>query len=152
MAYWLFKSEPESFSLDDLQKLGRSPWDGVRNYQARNYLRSMQPGDQGFFYHSRVNPPGIVGICTVVSQPYPDPTALDRSSKYFDEKSTAEQNRWSLVDVAYQEHLAHFVPLDRLRRHPRLETMVVTRKGSRLSITPVQADEWEVVLELGRGK
>ena len=152
MAYWLFKSEPDSFSLDDLKQLGQSPWDGVRNYQARNYLRAMKPGDQGFFYHSRVDPPGIAGLCKVVSQPYPDPTALDPQSKYFDPKSSLDNQRWSLVDVAYLEHFSHFVTLNELKAHPKLESMLVTRKGNRLSITPVSAEEWKVVVKLGRVK
>ena len=152
MAYWLFKSEPDTFSLDDLQRLGHSPWDGVRNYQARNYLRAMKPGDQGFFYHSRVDPPGIAGLCKVISQPYADPTALDPKSKYFDEKSTPDNQRWSLVEVEYAEHFPHFVTLEQLRTHPKLGKMLVTRKGNRLSITPVEPDEWKVVLKLGRGK
>ncbi len=150
MAYWLFKSEPDSFSLDDLKKQKRSPWDGVRNYQARNYLRTMGPGDLGLFYHSRIDPPGVAGICRVVSDPYPDDTALDPKSKYFDPKSTAAEPRWSLVDVEYVEHFPHFVSLDELKRTQGLEQMVVTRKGSRLSITPVQPAEWEIVLGLGR--
>lgn len=150
MAYWLLKSEPETFSLDDLKRMGKSPWDGVRNYQARNYLRSMKKGDLGFFYHSRVDPPGIAGLCKVVSKPYPDPTALDPKSKYYDEKSTPEDNRWSLVDVEYVEHFSHFVSLDELKRHPKLENMIVTRKGNRLSVSPVQPDEWKIVLKLGR--
>lgn len=152
MAYWLFKSEPETFSLDDLKRLGKSPWDGVRNYQARNYLRAMKKGDMGLFYHSRVDPPGVAGLCKVISKPYPDPTALDPKSNYFDEKSTEAENRWSLVDVEYLEHFPHFVTLDELKRHPKLESMIVTRKGNRLSVSPVQADEWKVVLKLGRGR
>lgn len=149
MAYWLFKSEPDSFSLDDLKRQRRSPWDGVRNYQARNYLRSMAPGDKVLFYHSRIDPPGVAGICRVVSEPYPDYTAHDLNSKYFDPKSTPEEPRWSLVEVEYLEHFSNFVSLDQLKKTPGLEQMVVTRKGSRLSITPVQPEEWEIVLRLG---
>jgi len=152
MAYWLFKSEPDTFSLDHLQSMGQSPWDGVRNYQARNYLRQMKPGDLGFFYHSRVDPPGIAGTCRVISKPHDDATALDPKSKYFDPKSKAEANRWSLVDVQYEEHFPHFISLDQLKAHPKLENMIVTRKGNRLSISPVQADEWKIVLKLGRAK
>jgi predicted RNA-binding protein with PUA-like domain len=151
MAYWLFKSEPDTFSLDDLQRLGRSPWDGVRNYQARNYLRAMKPGDRGFFYHSRVDPPGIAGLCRVVSLPCADLTAHDPKSPYYDPKSSPDNPRWSLVEVAYEEHFSHFVTLEELRTHPRLAKMLVTRKGNRLSITPVEAEEWKVVLKLGRG-
>lgn len=152
MQYWLFKSEPDTFSLDHLKKMEKSPWDGVRNYMARNYLRAMKPGDLGFFYHSRVDPPGIAGVCKVVSPPYGDFTALDKKSKYYDPKSSAENNRWSLVDVEYVETFSHFVSLDELKNHPKLSEMVVARKGNRLSISPVQPDEWKVVLALGRGK
>ncbi|MFN8612272.1 MAG: EVE domain-containing protein [Vulcanimicrobiota bacterium] len=152
MQYWLFKSEPDTFGLDDLKRMKKSPWDGVRNYMARNYLRAMKPGDLGFFYHSRVDPPGIAGVCSVASLPYDDFTALDRQSKYFDPKSSTENNRWSLVDVEYVEHFAHFVTLEELKNHPRLKDMVVTRKGNRLSISPVQPAEWKVILALGRGK
>lgn len=148
MAYWLFKTEPETFSLDDLKRLGQSPWDGVRNYQARNYLRAMRPGDQGLFYHSRVEPPGVVGWCRVVSEPFADATALDPESKYFDPKSTSENNRWSLVEVAYGGAFSRLISLEELRQHPKLQSMLVTRKGNRLSITPVTADEWKVVMKL----
>lgn len=151
MAYWLLKSEPESFSLCDLRRLQRSPWDGVRNYQARNYLRSMRPGDQALFYHSRVQPPGVAGLCRVVSEPYPDETALDPKSKYYDPKATPEDPRWTLVEVEFVEAFAHFVSLEQLKQTPGLEAMVVTRKGSRLSITPVTPQEWEIVVRLGGG-
>lgn len=152
MQYWLFKSEPDTFSIDHLKKMQKSPWDGVRNYMARNFMRAMEPGDLGFFYHSRVDPPGIAGVCKVVSQPYDDFSALDKKSKYFDPKSSAESNRWSLVDVEYLETFPHFVTLEELKDHPKLKEMVVTRKGNRLSISPVQPAEWKVVLALGRGK
>lgn len=152
MAYWLFKSEPDTFSLDDLQRLGRSPWDGVRNYQARNYLRVMKPGDEGLFYHSRVDPPGVVGRCRVVSDPRPDLTALDPKSKYYDPKATPEDPRWSLVDVEYVEHFPQLLSLDELRAAKGLESMLVTRKGNRLSITPVDPKEWKVVLKLAGKK
>jgi predicted RNA-binding protein with PUA-like domain len=148
MQYWLFKSEPDTFSFEDLQRLGTSPWDGVRNYQARNYLRTMKPGDLGFFYHSRVSPPGVVGICKVVSEPRPDLSALDPACKYYDPKATQEDPRWTLVEVAYQEPLARFVTLEELKTHKSLHQMVVARKGSRLSITPVTAQEWKALLKL----
>ncbi len=151
MAYWLFKSEPETFSLADLQKMQRSPWDGVRNYQARNHIRSMEPGDLGFFYHSRLAVPGIAGILKVVSLPRPDPTALDPASPYFDPKSTPENNRWTLVEVEFGEVFPHFVNLEDIRKHSKLSSMVVARKGNRLSITPVTQSEWKVLVKLGRG-
>ena len=148
MQYWLFKSEPDTFSFDDLKSMGQSPWDGVRNYQARNYIRTMKPGDLGFFYHSRVSPPGIVGICRVISEPKPDLSALDPKGKYYDPKATPEDPRWTLVDVAFEEPLKRFVALDELKEHKLLREMVVARKGSRLSITPVTPQEWKTLLKL----
>lgn len=145
MAYWLMKSEPDEVSIDDLQRLGRVPWFGVRNYQARNFMRdAMQLGDRVLFYHSGCALPGIAGIGQVCSPAYADATQFDPASPYFDPKATVEKPRWLNVDVAYLDR-GRFVPLAELRRHPELAAMVLLQRGSRLSITPVDGDEWRFI-------
>jgi predicted RNA-binding protein with PUA-like domain len=154
MQYWLMKSEPDVFSLSDLeQRPGqREPWDGVRNYQARNFMRDkMQVGDQVLFYHSNTKPPGIVGLAEIASAPYPDPTAFDPKSKYFDAKSDPESPRWILVDVCYRETFTHAVTLEAMKGMPALGGMRALQKGNRLSITPVEAVEFEAICLAGRG-
>lgn len=148
MAYWLLKSEPETFSLDDLERLGKTPWDGVRNYQARNYLRAMKPGDQALFYYSNAEPSGVAGRCRVCSKPYPDPTAFDPESKYYDPKSSPENPTWFLVDVEFVERFPRLIPLAELKEQKALKDMVVTRKGNRLSVSPVTLKEWRAILKL----
>jgi len=151
MAYWLFKSEPSCFSIDDLMKKKQqtSHWDGVRNYQVRNFLRDkIKIGDQCFFYHSSCNPPGIVGIAEVVKNAYPDHTAWDIHSDHFDPKSTPENPRWYMVDIKFLKKFPHIITLESLRKHPNLKNMVVTKTGNRLSITPVTPDEWKTILSL----
>lgn len=151
MHYWLFKSEPETFSIDDLAQKPRKTehWDGVRNYQVRNMLRDdIKVGDQGFFYHSNCTPPGIAGIVEVVKNGYPDHFAWDPRSKYFDPKSTPENPRWYMVDVKFIQKFPRFISLDEIKRNPKLHDMVVVRKGSRLSITPVSAAEWKEILKM----
>lgn len=149
-SYWLLKSEPDAFSLDDLKRDGTAPWDGVRNYQARNFLSAMKVGDLAFFYHSRIDPPGIVGICKVVAAAAPDPLAWDPKSKYFDPKATPENPRWVQVKVEFVEEFQRLVSLHELKATPKLEEMRVTQKGSRLSVQPVTAAEWKIVCGLGR--
>jgi predicted RNA-binding protein with PUA-like domain len=149
--FWLFKSEPECFSIDDLMQKPRqiTHWDGVRNYQVRNLLRDeIKKGDQGFFYHSSCTPPGIAGIVQVVKEGYPDFTAWDINSDHFDPKSTPENPRWFMVDVKCVKKFSRIIPLDEIKRHPKLQNMVMTRKGNRLSITTVTPQEWKVILEL----
>jgi predicted RNA-binding protein with PUA-like domain len=148
--YWLMKSEPGDFSIDDLRKVGTEPWTGVRNYQARNFMRQMTPGDGVLFYHSNTDVPGIYGIGEVASLPYPDPTQFQRKSKYFDEKATREQPRWDLVDVGYVRHLRRPVPLEEIRSHAEAlgEDFALVRKGSRLSVLPVTAAQWKLLLSL----
>ncbi|MEW6278983.1 MAG: EVE domain-containing protein [Candidatus Eremiobacterota bacterium] len=148
MAYWLLKSEPEVFSLDDLERKGVEGWDGVRNYQARNYLRSMEVGDRALFYHSRQIPPGVVGVCEVVRAAYPDLGAQDPESRYYDPRATPEDPRWYQVDVRFVRRFRRLLPLEELKATPGLEEMWVTRKGSRLSVQPVQPEEWAIVLRL----
>ena len=148
--YWLFKSEPTTFSIDDL---ARSPgqqtcWEGVRNYQARNFLQSMHAGDLGFFYHSNAEPPAIVGIVKVVKAAYPDFYAFDKQSRYFDARGTSEAPRWFMVDVQLVKKFPEVLSLQYLRTNKKLEKMELLRKGSRLSVQPVRSEEWEQVLAL----
>lgn len=145
MAYWLMKSEPDEVSIDDLARLGRVPWFGVRNYQARNFMRDvMKVGDGVLFYHSGCAVPGVAGLGRVASAAYADATQFDPASPYFDAKSPPGQPRWLNVDVAFAVR-GRFVPLAELRCHPALAAMGVLQKGSRLSITPVTAAEWQFI-------
>lgn len=148
--YWLMKSEPDAFSIDDLQKVGVEPWNGVRNYQARNHMRQMQVGDGVLFYHSSCAVPAIVGIAKVASAAYPDPTQFDPKSDYFDAKSTREEPRWSLVDVAFERKLKRAIPLEEIKQHADAlgEGFALTQRGSRLSVSPVSAAQWKLLLSL----
>jgi len=148
MAYWLMKSEPEEMSIDDALALPAVPWFGVRNYQARNFMRdTMCIGDGVLFYHSSCAEPGIAGIAEVVSTAYPDHTQFNADSHYFDAKATQETPRWMMVDVKAIRKIP-LLSLTEMRAHPELSTMQVLQKGSRLSITPVTADEWNAVIAL----
>jgi len=148
--YWLLKSEPTSFSIQDLaQSPGQTTcWEGVRNYQARNFLKSMNVGDQGFFYHSNANPPAIVGTVEVVKSAYPDPYAFDRKSRYFDSQSTPKAPRWFLVDIKLMKIFPNPLGLEYLRTITGLAHMELLRKGSRLSVQPVGPEEWKCVCSL----
>ena len=151
MNYWLMKSEPSVFSIDDLKSCPKSTdhWDGVRNYQARNMMRDrMKTGDLVFFYHSNCPVPGISGVMEVVREGYPDPTAFDPQSSYFDAKSDISTPRWFMVDVRYVRHTKRLIPLSELKSHPALVAMPLVRKGNRLSIMPVSVNEWEAILSL----
>ena len=149
MAYWLMKSEPDAYSIDDLERDGREPWDGIRNYQARNMMRDeMKLGDEVFFYHSNCKEPGIVGIMKVASEPYPDPTQFDKKSKYFDAKSPKDNPRWCLVDVAFVRKTKRNISLTEIKAQKSLEDMVLTRKANRLSIMPVDKEHWDIILGL----
>lgn len=148
MKYWLLKSEPETFSIDDLAKLPNQtgPWDGVRNYQARNMLRDeMKIGDLAFFYHSSCEIPAIVGTVTIVSQGYPDDSAFNTKSRYYDPDSHPNQPRWYCVDVKLLKKFDQPITLASLRLDPALKDMVLLRKGNRLSVTPVTAAEWNTI-------
>ncbi len=153
--YWLFKSEPDVFSIDDLKSVpgGREVWDGVRNYQARNRLRDdVQVGDEVLFYHSSAQPSGIAGIMTVVAAGYPDPTQFDPNSKYHDPKSDLDNPRWIAVDVSFERKFPRLIPLTELKSTPGLEDMAVVQRGQRLSILPVTAAEWKIVMQLAKKK
>ncbi len=152
MKYWLMKSEPEEFSIDDLRKRPRrrDAWDGVRNYQARNMMRDeMKPGDLAFFYHSNCEVPGIAGIMKIASDGYPDPTAFDPRDKHYDPKSDPDNPRWYLVDVTFERKLDRVIPLTELKEHAeRLGDFALIRKGNRLSVMPVTKKQWDYVLKL----
>ena len=151
MAYWLFKSEPSTWSWDQQVAKGEAgeEWDGVRNYQARNMMRDdMKIGDLAFFYHSNCPEPGIVGIMKVASKPYPDPTQFDKKSKYFDPKSNKHDPRWCLVDVAYKRKLKRTITLAEIKETKGLDGLILTRKGNRLSIMPIEKKHWDKLLGL----
>lgn len=149
--YWLMKSEPDEFSIDDLinSKDGTTCWEGIRNYQARNFMRdSMKLNDGVLFYHSRTDPLAVVGTMNVASDPYPDPTQFNPESKYFDSKSTQMNPRWILVDVTFTAKFDPPVKRDTIRETPGLEDMMLVKKGSRLSVQPVTEMEWKIIHEL----
>jgi predicted RNA-binding protein with PUA-like domain len=150
--FWLLKSEPQSYGFERLAAERRTEWSGVRNYQARNFMDAMRLGDLAFFYHSATKEPGIAGICRVVREAYPDHTALDPKSPYYDSKSTAQANRWRMVDVEYEAGLPRFVTLHELRRTRALHGMVLLQRGSRLSVQPVADAEWETILKLSSSR
>lgn len=148
MRYWLMKSEPDAYSIDDLARDKTTNWNGVRNYQARNFMRDqMKVGDQVLYYHSNCEEPGVVGIAEVSKLAYPDPSQFDRTSKYYDEKATPEDPRWLNVDIRFVKKIAP-VTLEALRQHKELATMRILQRGNRLSITPVDPSEWKFVLRL----
>jgi len=151
MQYWLVKSEPDAFGIDDLAacKNATEHWDGVRNYQARNIMRdNMQVGDQVFFYHSACKTLGIVGIAEVVREGYPDHTARDPESKYYDPKASDEDPRWYMVDIQLRRKLGRLIPLSELKSHPALSDMALLKKGNRLSVMPVEERHWQTILSL----
>jgi predicted RNA-binding protein with PUA-like domain len=148
MPHWLMKSEPDELSIHDLQSLEQTRWDGVRNYQARNFLRSMQPGDLFFFYHSSCPEPGIAGIARIACAAYPDPTALEPNSHYYDAKASSEKNPWSAVDVVFVEAFKRIIPLAQLKAQSALLELPLVHKGSRLSVMPVSAEEWAAIQAL----
>ncbi len=151
MRYWLMKSEPETFGLDDLAKLPKrtTMWDGVRNYQARNTMRDdMRCGDRVFFYHSNCMEPGIVAICRIVREAYPDPSAANLDSPYFDPKSSPTQPRWVAVDVRLERRLRRTITLAEMKAAPALAGMALVRRGNRLSVMPVTPAEWGCILSL----
>ena len=145
------KCEPSAYTIDDLARDRKTSWEGVRNYQARNFLRDeMQVGDDVLFYASNADPSGVTGLAKIVRAGYPDPFALKKGHTYYDPKSTAEEPIWYMVDIAFVKTFPHIVPLDVLKKTPGLEKMVVTQKGSRLSIQPVTKAEYDIVVKLGR--
>ena len=149
MTNWLMKSEPDAYGIDDLKRDRREPWDGIRNYQARNMMRDdMQIGDKVFFYHSNCKDIGVVGVMKVASRSYPDPTQFDPESNYYDPKSNPDDPRWCLVDVQFVKKLSRTISLAEIKAHPGLDDMILVRKGNRLSIMPVSEDHWNLILGL----
>jgi predicted RNA-binding protein with PUA-like domain len=148
MAFWLMKSEPDELSIADLAHRGQVRWDGVRNYQARNFLRAMAPGDECFFYHSSCARPGIAGIARIITAAYDDPTALEPDSPYHDSKASHEKNPWSAVDVAHVETFAEVLGLGVLKQQPALAELALVQKGSRLSVMPVTPAQWAAIVAL----
>jgi predicted RNA-binding protein with PUA-like domain len=147
---WLMKSEPGEYSIDDLARDGRTSWEGVRNYQARNFMRDdMRPGDRVLFYHSNADPTGVAGLARVASAGYPDRSSLELESDYYDPRATEDDPRWSMVDVEFVEKFPRVVTLDELRAAPGLEKMLVINR-SRLSVQPVTEREYEIVVGMGR--
>ncbi len=146
--YWLMKSEPDVYSIEDLKRDKTTYWDGVRNYQARNFLRDkMKKGDLAFFYHSNAEPPGIAGIAEIVKEGYPDPSAFDQKDIHYDPKSKKEKPAWFVVEIRFVKKFKRLIPLDEIRKAARLQDMVLLRSG-RLSVQPVSASEWKTVLSL----
>lgn len=148
MNYWLIKSEPDAFSIDDLAATDKEHWDGVRNYQARNFMQQMKRGDLLFFYHSSCKPAGIVGIAEVVTEAYVDHTAQNPESNYFDPKATMDNPRWFMVDVALTQKFKRMISLAELKNQPGLEQMRLLQKGNRLSVMPVEPAHWDIISEL----
>lgn len=151
--FWLFKSEPESYSISDLRRDGGTFWDGVRNYQARNFLRDdIQPGDGVLFHHSNAEPPAIVGIATVRRGGYPDHTQFEQGHPKFDPKASEDNPRWYMVDIDFEKEFPRPLTLEELRGVPALEGMELLRKGSRLSVQPVTREQWDAVLKLAKAR
>ena len=149
MNYWLMKSEPDVFGIDDLKNRQNQTehWDGVRNYQARNFMRDqMKKGDQVFFYHSNCKQPGIVGIAEIVKEAYPDRFAFDPEAKYYDPKSDPDNPRWFMVDVKFVRKLKRTITLEELKQLPNLQDFPLVRRGNRLSIMPVTGEQWDIIL------
>lgn len=147
--YWLMKSEPDDFSIDDLEGVASEPWTGVRNYQARNYMRDdMKVGDEVLYYHSNAKPSGVVGIAKVSKEAYPDATQFDKKSKYFDPKATKEEPRWVHVELAFVKKFDRVVDLAELKGNPKLEEMLVIKRGQRLSIQPVDVEHFREVKKM----
>ena len=152
MNYWMMKSEPDVFSIDDLARKKVEPWNGVRNYQARNFMREMALHDQILFYHSNAAVIGVVGIMEVCKIAYPDPTQFDPKSEYFDAGSKKEDPRWSLVDVKFVEKFDRIVTLDELKQTDGLAGLILLRKGNRLSVTPVEKAHFKLIVNLAKKK
>ncbi|MCB0413703.1 MAG: EVE domain-containing protein [Bdellovibrionales bacterium] len=148
MKYWLFKSEPETYSIDKLKKEKSTLWDGVRNYQARNFMiNDMQLGDLVLFYHSNANPPGIIGLAEISELAQPDPSQFNKSSPYYDPKSSIDKPRWHCVKVKFKKKFKHLISLDQLKENKALKEMLVVKKGQRLSIQPVDKKHFEYILK-----
>lgn len=149
MHHWLMKSEPDEFSFEELERKGKEPWTGVRNYQARNFMRAAKLGDLVLFYHSNCADPGIIGVAKVTCEAFDDPTQFDPQSDYFDAKATKAKPRWSCLEVSYHQGFKRLVSLPDLRTCNALEAMLILRPGNRLSVTPVTPGEFQAITGLG---
>lgn len=145
MQYWLMKCEPSAYSIDDLARDKTSSWEGVRNYQVRNFMRTMQVGDKAFFYHSNATPSGVAGLMEIAKTAYPDPFATQENHKYFDPKATPENPIWLSVDVRFIAKAREVISIQRLREIPELADLMILQRGSRLSITPITATEFGII-------
>ncbi len=154
MNYWLMKSEPDAFSINDLKSRPKKTehWDGVRNYQARNFMRAMKKGDLAFFYHSSCDVPGVYGIIEIVRPAYPDPTAWDPENHHYDPRSKPERPLWDMVDVRFKREFKQPVTLTAIRMQPALKKMHLVQRGSRLSVMPVTPKEWSSIMKLAEDK
>jgi predicted RNA-binding protein with PUA-like domain len=153
MKHWLMKCEPAAYTIDDLERDGETSWEGVRNFQARNFIRDeMKKGDKVLFYASNADPSGVTGVAEISREAYPDKFATKKGHDYYDEKATAENPIWYMVDIGFVEKFPRTVPLDELKEAPGLEKMGVIRKGNRLSIQPVTKQEFDIVVKLGRSR
>lgn len=154
MQYWLMKSEPDLFSIDDLKNRPKQTerWDGVRNFQARNFMRAMRAGDLAFFYHSSCAEPGVAGIIEITREAYPDFTSWDPKSRYYDARSKPEKPYWYMVDVRFERKLKRLVPLTELRQTRALKNMRLLARGNRLSIMPVSANEWKTIVKMEQAR
>lgn len=152
MNYWLMKSEPDVFSIDDMARKKREPWNGVRNYQARNNMRAMEAGDLVLFYHSSADEIGVAGVMEVLKAAYPDPTQFDKKSEYFDPKSSTENPRWDLVDMGFKEKFAKIVTLAELKANKSLEGLTLLQKGTRLSVISVTAAHFKLIMKMANAK
>jgi predicted RNA-binding protein with PUA-like domain len=151
--YWLMKCEPEAYTIEDLERDGATTWEGVRNFQARNMMRDeMKKGDGVLFYASNAEPSGVTGVAEISREGYPDPFSFQKGHKYYDPKSDPDNPTWYMVDIRFVERFPEIVPLATLKETPGLGKMVVTQKGSRLSVQPVTKEEFAIVLKLGRGE
>lgn len=149
--YWLMKSEPNAYSIDDLVKDKKTHWDGVRNYQARNFMRDdMKKGDKVLFYHSNANPTAVVGICEVIKEGYPDFTAFDPEDKHFDPKSKEDNPTWIMVDIKIENKLARPVTLEEIKENPKLQNMRLVQRGNRLSVMPVEKKEFDEIIRMSK--
>ena len=147
--YWLVKSEPNAYSIEDLVKDRKTHWDGVRNYQARNFMRDdMKKGDHVLFYHSNANPTAVVGVCEVAKEGYPDFTAFDPDEKHYDPKSSEEKPTWIMVDIKLAKKLKRPVALSEIKEHPKLQNMRLVQRGNRLSVIPVEKKEFDLIVKL----
>jgi predicted RNA-binding protein with PUA-like domain len=150
MKYWLVKTEPDVYSIDDLAREGKTLWSGVRNYQARNFLREMKLGDKLLIYHSNAEPPGVAGIGEICQEHIPDPTQFEEGGEYFDPKSTTVNPRWSCPQVGFVKKLPHLVPLQALREEESLKGLLLLQPGTRLSVIPVSEDHFRAIIAMGK--